>query len=97
MTAQKQLLCQTFSREPWDEWPEIERQLEACEDLYFDEVSRMVLPCWSQGRVALVGDAVYCPSLLAGEGAALAMAGAYILARELERAGGDYAPGFCEL
>jgi len=94
MTAQKQLLCQTFSRDPWNEWREIERRLEACEDLYFDAVSQIVLPCWSQGRVALVGDAAYCPSLLAGEGAAFAMAGAYILAGELERAPGDYAQAF---
>ena len=71
MTAQKQLLCQTFSRDPWNEWREIERRLEACEDLYFDAVSQIVLPCWSQGRVALVGDAAYCPSLLAGEGLSL--------------------------
>jgi len=47
MTAQKQLLCQTFSRDPWNEWREIERRLEACEDLYFDAVSQIVLPCWS--------------------------------------------------
>jgi 2-polyprenyl-6-methoxyphenol hydroxylase-like FAD-dependent oxidoreductase len=94
MTAQKQLLCQIFSCDPWDEWPEIGGRLEACEDLYFDAVSQIVLPCWSQGRVALVGDAAYCPSLLAGEGAAFAMAGAYILARELEHTGVDYTQAF---
>jgi 2-polyprenyl-6-methoxyphenol hydroxylase-like FAD-dependent oxidoreductase len=44
--------------------------------------------------VALVGDAAYCPSLLAGEGSAFAMAGAYILAGELQRSGGDYARAF---
>jgi 2-polyprenyl-6-methoxyphenol hydroxylase-like FAD-dependent oxidoreductase len=49
---------------------------------------------WSTGRVALVGDAAYCPSLLAGEGSALAMAGAYILAREMAGAAGDYSAAF---
>jgi 2-polyprenyl-6-methoxyphenol hydroxylase-like FAD-dependent oxidoreductase len=44
--------------------------------------------------VALVGDAAYCPSLLAGQGAAFAMAGAYLLAGELHRAQGDYAKAF---
>jgi 2-polyprenyl-6-methoxyphenol hydroxylase-like FAD-dependent oxidoreductase len=38
---------------------------------------------WSRGRVALIGDAAFCPSLLAGQGAALAMISAYVLAGEL--------------
>jgi 2-polyprenyl-6-methoxyphenol hydroxylase-like FAD-dependent oxidoreductase len=75
---------------PWIEWPEIERRLDSCDDLYFDAVSQMILPCWSRERTVLIGDAAYCPSLLAGEGAAFAMAGAYIVAAELERAGGAY-------
>lgn len=36
-----------------------------------------------------MGDAAYCPSLLAGEGAGFALAGAYLLAGELQRASGD--------
>lgn len=92
--AQKDILRHTFSREPWVEWPEIQKHMDACRDLYFDAVSQISLPCWSRGRTALVGDAAYCPSFLAGEGAAFAMAGAYILAAELERAGGDYAQAF---
>jgi 2-polyprenyl-6-methoxyphenol hydroxylase-like FAD-dependent oxidoreductase len=43
-----------------------------------------------KGRVALVGDAAHCPSLLAGEGAGFALAGAYLLAEELQRANGDH-------
>jgi len=42
----------------------------------------------------LVGDACFCPSLLAGQGSALAMAGAYILAGELKIADGDYRSAF---
>jgi 2-polyprenyl-6-methoxyphenol hydroxylase-like FAD-dependent oxidoreductase len=45
---------------------------------------------WSQGRVMLIGDAAACVSLLAGEGAGLAMTEAYVLAGELHRAGEDY-------
>lgn len=44
------------------------------------------MPSWSRGRVALVGDAAACPSLLAGQGSALAMVEAYVLAAELARA-----------
>lgn len=94
LATQKQILRDTFSREAWIEWPEIESRLEACDDLYFDAVSQITLPRWSEGRTALVGDAAYCPSLLAGEGAAFAMAGAYILAAELDRAGSDYRKAF---
>ena len=45
-------------------------------------------------RVTLVGDALSCVSFLAGQGCALAMAAAYILASELHRARGDYAEAF---
>jgi 2-polyprenyl-6-methoxyphenol hydroxylase-like FAD-dependent oxidoreductase len=92
--AQKETLRRIFSREPWTEWPEIERRLESCEDLYFDEVSQIAMPSWSLGRSVLVGDAAYCPSLLAGEGSSFAMAGAYILAGELGQCGGDFTSAF---
>ena len=46
------------------------------------------------GRVALVGDAAACVSLLAGEGTGLAMAEAYVLAGELARAGADHRRAF---
>jgi 2-polyprenyl-6-methoxyphenol hydroxylase-like FAD-dependent oxidoreductase len=44
--------------------------------------------------VALVGDAAFCPSLLAGQGSALAMTAAYVLAGELAAAGGDHVQAF---
>ena len=68
--------------------------LERCDEFYFDSVSEIRMPLWSRGRKVLVGDAAHCPSLLAGEGAALAMAGAYILAGELQRANGDFGNAF---
>lgn len=61
---------------------------------YFDRVSQIRMPSWSRGRVALVGDAAACPSLLAGQGSALAMVEAYVLAAELARAGSDHAAAF---
>ena len=90
----KEILKETFSRDGWIEVPEILERLEACDDLYFDSVSQIRMPQWSRGRTVLLGDAAYCPSLLAGEGAAFAMAGAYILAGELHRAGGDYSRAY---
>jgi 2-polyprenyl-6-methoxyphenol hydroxylase-like FAD-dependent oxidoreductase len=49
---------------------------------------------WTRGRVTLIGDAAACVSLLAGQGTALAMVAAYILAGELHHARGDYAEAF---
>jgi 2-polyprenyl-6-methoxyphenol hydroxylase-like FAD-dependent oxidoreductase len=94
ITAQKQALLDAFDGEKWEEWAEIRKLLEACGDLYFDAVAQVEIPAWSKGYVGLVGDAAYCPSLLAGEGAAFAVAGAYILAREMAVAQGDYAAAF---
>ncbi|MCA9577505.1 MAG: FAD-dependent monooxygenase [Sandaracinaceae bacterium] len=59
--------------------------------VYFDRISQIRMPTWSKGRVALLGDAAACASLLAGEGTGLAMTEAYVLAGELHRSGGDVA------
>jgi 2-polyprenyl-6-methoxyphenol hydroxylase-like FAD-dependent oxidoreductase len=86
----KAVLLDRFKHDRWMEVPEILKRLETCDDLYFDSVSQVRMPSWSRGRVTLVGDAAYCPSLLAGEGAGFALAGAYILSGELQRANGDH-------
>lgn len=52
-------------------------------DLYYDQVAQIVLDGWTRGRVTLVGDASQAVSLLAGQGASMAMGGAYVLAEEL--------------
>jgi 2-polyprenyl-6-methoxyphenol hydroxylase-like FAD-dependent oxidoreductase len=51
--------------------------------IYFDRVSQIHLDRWSVGPIALVGDAAVAPSLLAGQGCALAIIAAYVLAGEL--------------
>jgi 2-polyprenyl-6-methoxyphenol hydroxylase-like FAD-dependent oxidoreductase len=55
-------------------------------EIYYDQVAQIIMPQWSTGRVVLVGDAAYAVSLLAGQGASLGMAGAYVLADQLSRA-----------
>ncbi|MET7773117.1 FAD-dependent monooxygenase [Nocardia sp. NPDC005366] len=52
-------------------------------DFYFDELARIELPTWSRGRVVLLGDAGYCGSPLTGQGTAMALVGAYLLAGEI--------------
>ena len=88
--SQKKLLRDTFGKDGW-EAPQILAALDATDDLYFDAVSQIHMPQWSRGRVGLIGDAAYCPSLLAGAGSAFAMLGAYVLAGELRNANGDAA------
>ncbi|MFC4075635.1 FAD-dependent monooxygenase [Salinithrix halophila] len=65
--------------------PELLTACETAPDLYFDEVSQVQMAEWKRGRVVLVGDACQAVSLVAGQGASMAMAGAYILSRELQR------------
>lgn len=91
--TQKRILRARFRDCRW-ECGAILEALDASDSLYFDSVSQIRMPSWSRDRVALVGDAAYCPSLLAGEGAAFAMAGAYTLAGELHRMGADYRAAF---
>jgi 2-polyprenyl-6-methoxyphenol hydroxylase-like FAD-dependent oxidoreductase len=76
------------------EVPELLDGMDRAQDFYFDRVSQIHLPRWSLGRVALLGDAAACPSLLAGEGTGLAMAEAYVLAGELHGAAGDFTRAF---
>jgi 2-polyprenyl-6-methoxyphenol hydroxylase-like FAD-dependent oxidoreductase len=95
VAAQKATLRTMFTGAGW-ECDEILAAMERTDDLYFDAVAQMRLPHWSRGRVALVGDAAYCPSLLAGQGSAFAMAGAYVLAHALAESGDDYTAAFAE-
>ncbi len=55
-------------------------------ELYYDQVAQVEVPQWSRGRVVLVGDACQAVSLLAGQGASLAVAGAYVLGEHLATA-----------
>lgn len=57
--------------------------LAAADDAYLDVVAQRRLPRWTSGRVALLGDAAWAPSLLSGQGTPLALVGAAALAGEL--------------
>jgi 2-polyprenyl-6-methoxyphenol hydroxylase-like FAD-dependent oxidoreductase len=91
--AQKEILAKAFSSAGW----EVPRLLDAmwrAPDFYFDTVSQVHMPRWSKGRVALVGDAAYGPSPMAGVGTSLALVGAYVLAGELASNAGDHDSAF---
>ena len=91
--AQREVLRVAFEGLGW-ETGAIMAAMDTADDLYFDTVAQTRLPQWFRGRVVLLGDAAYCPSLLSGQGAALAMAGAYVLAKALGETSGDPGAAF---
>jgi 2-polyprenyl-6-methoxyphenol hydroxylase-like FAD-dependent oxidoreductase len=97
LPEQKALLRGRFGQSGW-ECPQILDALDGAGELYLDRVSQIHMEArpglWSQGRVTLLGDAAFCVSLLAGQGSALAMVAASILAAELRDAAGDYTRAF---
>jgi 2-polyprenyl-6-methoxyphenol hydroxylase-like FAD-dependent oxidoreductase len=93
LAAQKVILRERYREVKW-ECPNILGELDRTQDVYFDRVSQIRMDAWSRGRVALVGDAAFCVSLTAGQGSALAMTAAYVLAGELAAAGGRHQRAF---
>ena len=93
LDRQKAVLRDRYGDGKW-ECPRILDELDRIEELYFDRVSQIRMESWSQGRVALVGDAAFCVSLAAGQGSALAMISAYLLAGELANAVGRHDVAF---
>ncbi|MGX5847345.1 FAD-dependent monooxygenase [Mesorhizobium sp. PL10] len=93
LDLQKEILRKRYADGGW-ECPRILQELGRTDELYFDSVSQIRMNSWSQGRVALTGDAAFCVSLLAGQGSALAMISAYVLAGELLEADGRHQEGF---
>jgi 2-polyprenyl-6-methoxyphenol hydroxylase-like FAD-dependent oxidoreductase len=94
LDAQKKIILDAFAGHPHWKVPELLDAVRADPECYFDSVSQIHLPTWHTGRVALVGDAAHCAALLSGRGTSLALTGAYFLAEELEKAGGDHKPAF---
>lgn len=74
----------------------VPRLLEAARsasDFSFDEMGKVQLSRWWNGRIALIGDAAACPTPLSGLGTSVALVGAYVLAGELGD-GSDHAAAF---
>lgn len=73
--------------------PELMAKIPDAEEFYLDSISRVTMEHYTRGRVALVGDAAH-GNALGGFGTGLAVVGAYVLAGELHRAGGDISRAF---
>ncbi|PXX58059.1 2-polyprenyl-6-methoxyphenol hydroxylase-like FAD-dependent oxidoreductase [Nocardia tenerifensis] len=90
---QKQLLHQHFRDMAW-EVPRLLGELDQTASFYFDSITQLRLDTWSRGRVAVVGDAAYCPGPAVGGSTSMAVVGAYTLAGELAAHPGDYPAAF---
>ncbi|MFJ6392258.1 FAD-dependent monooxygenase [Streptomyces sp. NPDC091972] len=93
VVAQKRLLRARMAGLGWLA-PDILAHLDDTPDFYLDQVAQVVMDRWSQGRVALLGDAAFSSSPMSGQGTGLALVGAYLLAGELAAAGWDPDTGF---
>ncbi|MFZ0372381.1 MAG: FAD-binding domain [Xanthobacteraceae bacterium] len=93
LDAQKAILRERFGDGGWES-QRILDELDRVDEVYFDRVSQIVMDRWSRGRVALLGDAAFCISLLGGQGSALAMTSAYVLAGELAASAGRHDTAF---
>jgi 2-polyprenyl-6-methoxyphenol hydroxylase-like FAD-dependent oxidoreductase len=90
---QQELLAAAFAGDGW-EVPGLLAAMREAPDFYLDPVGQVRMDSWSSGRVALAGDAGYCPSPLSGQGSSLALVGSYVLASELSAADGDHRAAF---
>jgi 2-polyprenyl-6-methoxyphenol hydroxylase-like FAD-dependent oxidoreductase len=88
----RSFLIEKLSGAGW-EAPRLSKAIEQSDDFYFDAVSQVIAPRWSKGRLAMIGDAAYCPTPISGMGTSLAILGAYILAGELSQ-NEDHAKAF---
>ncbi|MFD0763223.1 FAD-dependent monooxygenase [Mucilaginibacter lutimaris] len=91
--AQRQIIQDQFKDTGWRSTELLEKVAKS-DSFYFDKFSQIKMPAWSKGRVALIGDAAYCPSPASGQGGSLAMQGAATLADALLLCDGDFKLAF---
>jgi 2-polyprenyl-6-methoxyphenol hydroxylase-like FAD-dependent oxidoreductase len=92
---QRGIIFEQFDGEGW-RTRELLEELSRSRDFYFDKMCQIRMPLWTQGRVALVGDAGYCASPAAGMGGSLAIVGATALADAFEKHPGNFEAAFQE-
>ncbi|RKT55113.1 FAD-dependent monooxygenase [Saccharothrix australiensis] len=90
--AQREVLRSAFAGGGW-RLPELVAALAGTTSVHLDSISRVETDRYARGRVVLLGDAGY-GNTLAGFGTGLAVVGAYVLAGELQAAGGDHRTAF---
>lgn len=76
---QKQIVINAFAGIGW-KVPHLIEELKKSNIFYLDQGCQIKMPSWTNGRVALIGDAGYAPAFPTGMGSTLAIQGATVLA-----------------
>lgn len=73
-------LREVFGPEPYGQYMEYALdQLDRAEEFIFDTTDQVKMDSWHRGRIALVGDSAWCPTLYSGMGATMGIGGADLL------------------
>lgn len=93
VSEEKDAIAKMFQGAGWQS-EEIVEAMKDAPDFYCERMALVKLDSWHRGRVALVGDAAYCPTANTGMGTSSSVVGAYILAGEIGKyCGKDKAEG----
>ena len=90
---QRRIMAERLANVGW-RTPELLAEVSRSNGFYFDKLCHTTMPSWTKGRIALVGDAAYCPSPAAGRGGSLAIDGAAALADAFVACDGDFEKAF---
>ncbi|RKH62809.1 FAD-dependent monooxygenase [Corallococcus llansteffanensis] len=90
---QRRMIADQFVGVGW-RTAELLEEVRSSKSFYFDKLCQIRMPSWTKGRVALVGDAGYCPSPAAGMGGSLAIDGAAALADAMREHDRDFELAF---
>lgn len=85
----KRLVRDLFGADGWHA-PLLLRAMDEAPFAHFAPTAQVRMESWTAGRVALVGDAGYCPDPMTGQGTSLALVGAAVLAHEISNANGNH-------
>ena len=91
----KEIVSTQFEGMGW-RTDELQKELLNARSFYFDKFCQVIMPSWTKGRIALVGDAGYCASPAAGMGGSLAIIGATAICDALENCEGNHDLAFIE-
>ncbi|GAA0405849.1 FAD-dependent monooxygenase [Microbispora corallina] len=94
VSGQRRIVADAYAGAGW-EVPRLLEHLPTAPDFYFDTIGLVRMDRFTQGRVALIGDAGY-GATFGGMGAGMALVSSHVLAGELAAAGGDHRTGFAE-
>jgi 2-polyprenyl-6-methoxyphenol hydroxylase-like FAD-dependent oxidoreductase len=92
LDRQKRMIADAFGGMRWHV-PYLLDTLRGVDEMYFDSISRVRVPEWTKGRIALLGDAAWGVTL-GGMGVGTGVVGAYVLAGELALARDDHRAAF---